>query len=61
MRKRQLKRRLEEAEVLIASGIIAMRLTQEYVGAEMLPERRGWSWWDWTEKACDFLVGAHPR
>ena len=45
---------------LIREGIEAMRLTREYVGEKMLPNIKGWSHYDWTEKAKAFTEAQPP-
>ena len=46
----------DEAEEVIAGGIIAFQHTRDYVGHEMLPEGEGWSWSAWTNRAEAFLA-----
>ena len=50
---------------LIAAGLIAFEHTRDYVGHEALPAIEGWSWYDWTRRAEEFLAAAgapvHPR
>lgn len=50
---------------LISAGIIAFEHTREYVGEAVLPAIEGWSWYDWTRRAEEFLAAAeapvHPR
>lgn len=56
-------RRAEAAEAMLRGGIEAMRLTREYVGEDVLPAVRGWSWFDWSTRAAA-LVGeqtAEPK
>ena len=45
------------AEELVESGLEAFRLTQAYVGEDVLPEIEGWSWYDWTQKARKHVEG----
>lgn len=47
----------DPARDLIFEGIEAFRLTREYLGPEFLPEIEGWSWFDWVQKAEDYLYG----
>lgn len=42
---------LGTARELIAAGVVAFRLTRDYVGHLILPEAPGWSWFDWVELA----------
>jgi hypothetical protein len=44
----------------IANGVVAMRLTREYVGEETLPAIEGWSWFDWTKEAEAALAATAP-
>jgi hypothetical protein len=48
-------KRCEEAERLVAEGIIAFDLTRQYVGGDVLPSHDGWSHHDWCQKAERFL------
>lgn len=41
---------------LLDEGITAMRLTREYVGADLLPATPGWDWFDWMQKASPIAL-----
>ena len=36
---------------LVGAGLIAFRLTHEYVGEERLPSQEGWAWFNWVQAA----------
>ena len=35
----------------LAAGLVAIDLTRQYVGEEVLPAIEGWSWFDWVQRA----------
>ena len=55
-----LRRQLDAAHAVIAGGIVAMQLTREYVGVDVLPAIEGWSWFDWTKRAEAALGSPAP-
>ena len=52
---RRATERAERAEGLVAAGLEAFRLTNEYLGDEVLPPVLGWTWFDWTVAAAKSL------
>jgi len=41
---------------LIAAGLVAFDFTRQYVGEDVLPAIEGWSWFDWCQRAEEWMV-----
>ena len=41
---------------LIAAGLVAFDLTRQYVGEDLVPAIEGWSWFDWCQRAEEWLA-----
>lgn len=44
---------------LVRDGMVAVRVTREYVGHDLLPDSPGWSWTDWLTEAAAAIACPH--
>jgi len=49
----------DDPAALIAAGLVAFDFTRQYVGEDVLPAIEGWSWFDWCQRAQEWLA-RHP-
>lgn len=46
---------VEKLLTLVEQGVEAFGHTRDYVGYDVLPDKEGWSWFDWTTEAAAML------